>query len=104
MDIPKHLGTAGRALFARLAEEYAISDAAGATLLVVAAECLDRMREAQAEIDLHGLQTPDRYGSLKANPAVGIEKDSRNGLLAALKALNLDLEPLRDGPGRPPGR
>lgn len=99
---PKHLKTAGRKLFRDLAEEYAIDDAAGLTLLCTAAECLDRMRAAQKAIEAHGEVVEDRYGVPKQNPACALEKDSRNGLLAALKAMNLDLEPLRDGPGRPP--
>lgn len=98
---PTHLGRAGKALFAAVQTEYAITDPAGLTLLATACECLDRMREAQAAIAEHGVTTLDRYGSLKSNPAVAVERDSRNGLLAALRALNLDLEPLRDRPGSP---
>jgi hypothetical protein len=37
------------------------------------------------------------------HPALQLEKDARNGLLAALKQLQLDIEPLRDRPGRPAG-
>jgi hypothetical protein len=33
-----------------------------------------------------------------------VERDSRAQWLAALKALNLDLEPLHDKPGRPGGK
>ena len=57
-----------------------------------------RMRGAQALIKRHGLMVKSR-----ANPAVMIERDSRLAMLRALRQLNLDLEPLRDGPGRPPG-
>jgi hypothetical protein len=39
----------------------------------------------------------------RAHPLLGVERDARAAMVAALKALNLDLEPLRDGPGRPPG-
>jgi len=56
------------------------------------------MRGAQALIKRHGLMVKSR-----ANPAVMIERDSRLAMLRALRQLNLDLEPLRDGPGRPPG-
>jgi hypothetical protein len=45
----------------------------------------------------------DRYGQVKVNPACVLEKDARNGFLAALRALHLDIEPLRDRPGRPMG-
>jgi P27 family predicted phage terminase small subunit len=104
MNIPKNLKKDGKRLFRELAEDFNITDPAGLQYLATAAECLDRMKEAQKEIKRHGVLVEDRYKVLKQNPACGIEKDARNGLLAALKALNLDLEPLKDGPGRPGGR
>lgn len=104
LKAPNHLGKDGRALWRQLQSDYGISDAAGLALLTTAAECLDRIRAAQAAIAEHGEIVIDRYGSPKINPAATLEKDSRNGLLASLRALNLDIEPLRDGPGRPPGR
>lgn len=102
---PRHLGPDGRALWLELQREYQIQDCGGLTLLTTASECLDRMRAAQKLIKEHGECTPDRYGGLRANPAVNIEKDARSGLLAALKQLNLDLEPLKHigRPGRPLG-
>lgn len=101
---PKHLAESGRTLFAELVREYSIDDAAGIALLTTACECLDRIRAAQTAIAEHGEVVTDRYKQVKVNPACTLEKDSRNGMLAALKALNLDLEPLRDKPGRPGGR
>jgi P27 family predicted phage terminase small subunit len=100
---PKHLGKAGQILWKELVSEYGISDAAGLTLVTTAAECLDRIRAAQTAISEHGEIVLDRYGAPKLNPALQLEKDARAALLATLKSLNLDLEPLRDGPGRPPG-
>lgn len=101
MTPPDHLRPAGKAFFASVVSEYGIADAAGAALLSTAAECLDRMRAAQASIAEHGELVTDRYGAPKLNPACALEKDARSGFLAAMRALNLDLEPLRDGPGRP---
>jgi P27 family predicted phage terminase small subunit len=100
---PRHLGPHGRKLFGEIAAEFEISDAAGLALLATAAECLDRMRAAQAAIEKHGAVVEDRYKQVKVNPACTLEKDSRNGFLAAVRALNLDLEPLRDRVGRPGG-
>lgn len=100
---PDHLGPAGAKLWRDLTSEYSIADAAGLTLVTTAAECLDRLRAAQAAVRAHGEVVADRYGAVKLNPALALEKDARNGLLAALKHLNLDIEPLRDGPGRPAG-
>lgn len=100
---PKHLAEDGSAFWHSVATEYALDDAAGLALLTTAAECLDRMRAAQSAIKKHGEVVTDRYGQVKVNPACTLEKDSRNGFLAAVRSLNLDLEPLRDGPGRPGG-
>lgn len=101
---PSHLKPAGAKLWRELVDEYGIADAAGLALVSTAAEALDRVKAAQTAIEEHGACVTDRYGQVKVNPACGLEKDARNGLLAALKALNLDLEPLRDAPGRPAGR
>jgi hypothetical protein len=46
----------------------------------------------------------DRFGAPKPHPLLPIERDSRQAFLAGMKALNLDLEPLRDRPGRPSER
>jgi hypothetical protein len=98
----KHLRDAGKVFFQAVADEYSITDSAGLALLTRAAECVDRMDAAQVAIAEHGELVIDRYGSPKLNPACALEKDARSGFLAAIRALNLDLEPLRDGPGRPP--
>ena len=98
---PKHLRPAGKAFFESVSAEYGITDAAGMALLSRAAECVDRMTAAQSSIAKHGELVVDRYGAPKLNPACILEKDARNGFLAAVRALNLDLEPLRDGAGRP---
>ena len=101
LKIPEHLKKPGREMYEQIGSEYGIDDAGGLQLLTVAAECLDRMRNAQAEIEKNGAVLTDRYGGLKAHPSIAIEKDSRIGLMAALKQLNLDLEPLRDRRGNP---
>jgi phage terminase small subunit len=101
---PVHLGAEGSKLWQELTDEYGIVDAAGLTLVTLASECKDRMAAAQAAIVKHGEVVVDRYGSPKLNPTCSLEKDARNGLLSALKALCLDLEPVREGPGRPPAQ
>jgi P27 family predicted phage terminase small subunit len=93
---PAHLRTAGKALWRDIVAQYRIHDAAGLALVTAAAEALDRIREAQAAIRQHGALVPDRYGVPKQNPACLLERDARAGMLSALRALNLDLEPLRD--------
>ena len=100
---PSHLATDGRTLWRSIVSDYAVSDAAGLTLVTTVCECLDRMRQAQALIEQHGACIISDSGTLRSNPAAKVELDSRNGMLAALRQLNLDLEPLRDRPGRPVG-
>ena len=86
----------------RLIDEYSINDQAGLLLLDTALEAFSRMRAAQKLIAQHGELLADRFGQLQRNPAVGIERDSRVAMLQALRALNLDLEPLHKTAGRPP--
>ncbi len=85
-------------------KEYDIDDSAGLRILQTACEAFDRMREAQKNIQRDGMTVMDRWGQIKAHPLCSVERDSRAQFLSALKQLNLDLEPLRDGPGRPGGR
>ena len=88
----------------RIHHEYAIDDEAGLLLLQTALESFDRMRRAQEQIAEHGMVSRDRFGQLKPHPLLVTERDARSHLMAALKQLNLDLEPLRDRVGRPGGR
>jgi hypothetical protein len=61
------------------------------------------MREAQDAIKRDGATVMDRFKQPKAHPLLTVERDSRSAMLHALKALNLDLEPLKGAPGRPGG-
>ncbi|MFC1680358.1 P27 family phage terminase small subunit [Pseudomonadota bacterium] len=87
----------------RILKEYEIEDNAGLLLLQTALDAFDRMRQAQGLLAKDGLTVTDRYGQHKQHPAAAIERDNRSQMLMALKQLNLDLEPLRPGPGRPSG-
>ncbi|WP_372972423.1 phage terminase small subunit P27 family [Marinobacter sp.] len=101
-NCPDHLTDDAKGWWNRLQTEYGIDDRAGLLLLQTAMEAFDRMRDAQAAISKDGLTVEDRFGQLKNHPATTVERDARTQLLSALKALNLDLEPLNDAPGRPP--
>ena len=102
-DCPAQLTDDAAQLWGKIVSEWDLDDAAK-LILASGLEAYDRMRSAQELITQYGLVAPDRFGQLKANPAVLIERDSRSAMLATLKQLHLDLEPLNDGPGRPPGR
>ena len=101
---PAHLSDEARRWWRELQKEYAIGDAAGLLLLQTACEAHDRMKMAQAAIAREGQTVMDRFDQAKPHPLLTVERDARAAMLAALKQLNLDLEPLRDGPGRPGGR
>ncbi|MBN1379682.1 MAG: P27 family phage terminase small subunit [Gammaproteobacteria bacterium] len=99
---PAHLQKPGADLWKIIVADYEIVDSGGLALLTTACECLDRMRQAQAAIKKHGALIKDRYGCLKSNPACVLERDSRNGYLQSLKALQLDVAGDKL-PGRPQG-
>lgn len=101
---PIGLSAAAGTWWQKLSSEYQLEDAAGLLLLETALQAFDRMHQARDLIAVHGAVMLDRFDQLRPNPATTIERDSRAAMLAALKALNLDVEPLRDAPGRPPGR
>ena len=100
---PANLTGPARTLWQTVARDYGIEDSAGLIILTAAAEAFARLKQAQEVVAREGLLTEDRYGIKKPHPCVAIERDARGQLLAALKQLNLDLEPLRQSIGRPPG-
>lgn len=101
---PKALSIEARRWWNRLQAEYELGDEAARFLLETALTAFDRMRQAQQAIAEDGMTVRDKFGQLKINPAVNAERDARSGMLMAFKSLCLDVEPLRDGVGRPPGR
>lgn len=100
---PCGLSAAAKSWWKRLHEEFDLDDEGAYFLLETALKAFDRMCQAGALIEEHGIVIADKFGQLKPNPAVTVERDSRAAMLQAFKALNLDLEPLRDKPGRPTG-
>jgi phage terminase small subunit len=87
-----------------LAREYDISDQAGALLLQTAFEAYDEFQAAKGVVDIEGLTVRGDRGGIKSHPLLAVIRDARSQFLMSLKMLNLDLEPLRDARGRPPGR
>lgn len=86
-----------------LIEEYGISDAGGIIYLRIFADAYTAELNAQDIINRDGLSIKDRFDQIKSHPLCSIVRDARSQKMAALKALNLDLEPLRDV-GRPGGK
>ena len=87
----------------RLTSEYDITDSAGELLLETALRALDRAEQARKQLDKDGCTSVDARGRPKVHPAASVERDSRAGLLAALRCLHLDIEPIKDI-GRPGGK
>ena len=101
---PQHLSQEAQNWWDRLLIEYEITDEAGFLILQTSLEAFDRMKSAQDVIAKDGQTIKDRFGQLKAHPLCNVERDARGAMLRALKALNLDIMPLHDGPGRPGGK
>ena len=100
---PRGLSPEARKWWKKLLEEYSIEDQAGLLILQVALEAFDRMRQAQSQVEKDGPTILDRFDQLKAHPMLTVERDARSQMMQALKSLNLDFEPLKEGPGRPAG-
>jgi hypothetical protein len=91
-------------LLKKIGDDYQITDPSGLLILGQAHEAVGRLREAQAILAAEGCIVRDRFNQPKQHPATLIERDSRSALLQAIASLHLDLEPLRDQAGRPPGK
>ncbi len=89
--------------WSKIIDEFSIDDVAGLLLLQTALEAFDRMRQAQEIIKTDGAAIKDRFDQIKSHPQLTVERDSRAAMIQALKALNLDIEPLHAKPGRPGG-
>ncbi len=100
---PKGLSTEAKGIWNKIVEGWEL-DEAGKIVLLVALEQFDRYRKAQKRVNQDGETIVDRWGQIKPHPSITAERDSYRGFLAGMKQLNLDLEPLRDTIGRPPGR
>src|SRR5262245_53502355 len=101
---PSSLKREGRALWRTLQEEFDITDSAGLALLRKVAEYEDELIVMTAAIEREGMTFKDSKGQLKPHPLLAARRDVRSAQLQTLKALNLDIEPLKGhGPGRPSG-
>lgn len=87
---PAHLTAAAKRLWDQLQADFVLDDAAGRLLLQSALEAWDRQQQARQTIADEGAVVRDRWNQLKANPAVGIERDARTQLHSALRLLKLE--------------
>jgi len=98
-----NLSSESRGWYRKLKNEYGIDDRAGLFLLLNLCESFDKMRACQREIEKDGAVLVDRFGQKKCHPLSSVERDAKSQMLSCLKLLNLDLEPLHNDLGRPPG-
>ena len=101
--LPTILSQDSQALWQSIVDEYELDDAAALVLLEAALLSYDRMHQARRMLKREGLLITGPTGARRQHPATLIERDSRAAMLAALKGLNLDLEPLNARAGRQPG-
>lgn len=87
----------------RIIDEYGIDDAGGLLYIRTFADAFTQELNAMDIVSKDGLTFQDRFGQIKSHPLCSVIRDARSQKLAALKALNLDIEPLKDRPGRPVG-
>lgn len=90
---PKHLTRASKALWRQIVGEYGLDDEAHALeVLRLALEALDRCKEARLAVAEDGAYVTDRFGQVKAHPAIAVERDSRIAAMRAFRELSLDAD------------
>ena len=100
---PSHLRPETRRWWAQIASEWQL-ETHHLQLLTLAAEALDRAREAREAIERDGAYFPSADGPPKKHPALSIERDAMITHARLMRELNLDDEPAPDvRPPRPPG-
>jgi hypothetical protein len=99
---PSTLGKAGAKLWQSIMTEYRIDDAGGREMLLQICTAADRADEFAAEIARDGPMIKTKH-VFKEHPLLKHELAARSFVVRSLHRLGLDIEPTRDGPGRPPG-
>jgi hypothetical protein len=100
---PDKLGPHGRALWDRIHHEYRIEDAGGVEMLVLACLARDRAAACRETIDSDGEMIKTKHGMLREHPLLRAELQAMAFCVKTLRALGLDVEPLRTTAGRPSG-
>ncbi len=99
---PDKLGPHGWALWDRVHREYRIEDAGGVELLLLACLARDRAASCRQTIDRDGELIATKHGP-REHPLLRAELGAMAFCVKTLRALGLDVEPLRATAGRPPG-
>jgi hypothetical protein len=99
---PCKLGPAGMDLWTSIVCAYEFGDRGSLETLGQACSAADRAAEMAAQIDRDGVAIRTKTG-LRDHPLLKHELAARAFVVRALARLDLDLEPVRAGPGRPGG-
>jgi hypothetical protein len=100
--IPDGLGVQGQALWRDVQNEYAVDDVGGRETLFQICAAKDMAVRLRERIDRDGEVVKGRQGP-RENPLIKMELAHRAFIVRGLQRLGLNLEPLRNAPGRPSG-
>ena len=101
-DPPATLGETGTTLWRSITGEYQIEDSGGLAMLEQACRAADRAKECSDIIAADGSMISTKHGP-KDHPLLRHELAARSFVVRTIARLGLDVEPIRSGPGRPPG-
>jgi hypothetical protein len=101
-DPPTALGETGTVLWRSIMAEYRIEDSGGLAMLEQACCAADRAKECSDIISADGSLISTKHGP-KDHPLLRHELAARSFIVRTIGRLGLDVEPVRSGPGRPPG-
>jgi P27 family predicted phage terminase small subunit len=94
---PKHLRPKTRKWWRGIAREYQL-ESHHLKLLTLLAESWDRIQQAREQVEVDGAYIKNRFGDMKAHPALALERQERVVFARLLRELDLDSEP----PPEPP--
>jgi phage terminase small subunit len=88
---PKNLSTESKELWHYVYDNFELERHHVVTLKHLC-KVNDRADQASKDVDAKGLTFIDKYGQIKSNPSVQIERDSRIAFARLLRELNLDTQ------------
>jgi hypothetical protein len=94
------LGRFGRLLWDRVHSEWQVTDSAGIEMLMLACMARDRASDCRETINREGAVTETKHGP-REHCLLRAELAAMAFVGKTLRALGLNSEPLRPGPGRP---